>query len=234
MKEEFSRLALLIGENALNLLATKKVAIFGLGGVGSYVAEALARSGIGSFELIDKDVVDVSNRNRQLCALNSTVGESKTEVVKARILDINPTAEVVTRKIFFLPDTAAEFDFGQYDYVVDAIDTVTAKCELIKATKKAGTPIISAMSAGNRFDATALRVADIYDTDVCPLCRIMRKELKALGIPSLKVVYSTEKGAVPLIPSRENGKQIIGSTAWVPSVMGLIMAGEVVKELING
>ncbi len=234
MREEICRTALLLGNLAMKKLEESTVAIFGVGGVGGYVAEALARSGVGKIVLIDKDEVSVSNINRQIIALHSTVGKHKVDVMKERILDINPEAQIETRKTFFLPDNSDTFDFKQYDYVVDAVDTVTAKLELVMKSEEAGVPVISSMGAGNKLDATAFKVADIYETKVCPLAKVMRKELKARGIDKLKVVYSEEQPFSPdtskLQPDTDK-KRIPGSVAFVPSVVGLIIAGEVIKDL---
>lgn len=235
MSEIFKRTELLLGENAVKKLSGCRVAVFGIGGVGGYTAEALARSGVGKLDLIDNDTVSESNINRQIIALHSTVGRYKVDVMKERILDINPDAEVRIYNTFFMPETEGEFDFTLYDYVVDAIDTVTGKIALAVKADKAGTPIISSMGAGNKLDPTAFEVADIYKTSVCPLARVMRRELKQRGIKKLKVVYSKE---APLSPASddENGqhkKQTPGSTAFVPSVAGLIIAGEVIKDLIK-
>ena len=235
MSEIFKRTELLLGENAVKKLSGCRVAVFGIGGVGGYTAEALARSGVGKLDLIDNDTVSESNINRQIIALHSTVGRYKVDVMKERILDINPDAEVRIYNTFFMPETEGEFDFTLYDYVVDAIDTVTGKIALAVKADKAGTPIISSMGAGNKLDPTAFEVADIYKTSVCPLARVMRRELKQRGIKKLKVVYSKE---APLSPASddENGqhkKQTPVSTAFVPSVAGLIIAGEVIKDLIK-
>lgn len=246
MQEEFSRTARLIGEAALERLAACHVAVFGIGGVGGYVCEALVRSGIGHFDLIDKDAVDITNLNRQIIALRSTVGRSKTEVMRERMLDISPEVKVSVRNTFFLPENADSFDFSAYDYVVDAVDTVSAKLELAVRCQAAGTPLISSMGAGNKLDPTAFRVADIYKTNVDPLARVMRRELKKRGINSLKVVYSeeppavnafegdrlTDKTAAALPPvGAPHVKPAPGSIAFIPSVVGLIIAGEVVKDL---
>ena len=236
METLFSRTELLLGAEALRKLAASRVAVFGIGGVGGYVVEALARSGVGALDLTDRDVVSVSNINRQIIALQSTIGMSKVEAAAARVKDINPDAEVRCHEVFFTPDTSHMFDFSQYDYVVDAIDTVTGKLEIITDAKNAGVPVISAMGAGNKLDPTAFEVCDIYSTSDDALARIMRKELRKRGIDSLKVVCSREKpgceGSVP--PPDGSGKRvkpIPGSAAFVPSVMGLIIAGEVVKDL---
>ena len=234
MKEEFCRTSLLIGEDGIDKLNNAKVAVFGVGGVGGYVVEALARSGVGSFVLVDKDDVSVSNINRQIIALQSTVGKYKVDVMRDRILDINPEANVEVHKTFFLPENSDEFDFTQYTYVVDAVDTVTAKLEIIMKAKEANVPVISSMGAGNKLDPCSFVVSDIYKTNVCPLAKVMRKELKARGVKKLKVVYSEEKPMSPdtskLQPIEEK-KRIPGSVAFVPSVVGLIIAGEVVKDI---
>ena len=227
MAEIFMRTALLFGPEAMEKLARSRVAVFGVGGVGGYVTEALARSGVGALDLIDNDTVAESNLNRQIIALQSTIGRNKTEVMKERILDINPQAQVEIHNCFYLPETAEQFDFRKYDYVVDAIDTVTGKIGLVLQAQEAGTPIISSMGAGNKLDPTAFEVADIYKTSVCPLARVMRRELKSRGVKSLKVVYSKEAAREPLVKERK----MPGSTAFVPSVAGLILAGEVIKDL---
>ena len=218
--EEFERTEQLLG--SLEKLNNAHVAVFGVGGVGGYVVEALVRSGVGEITVVDKDVVSLSNINRQIIALHSTVGMPKVEAIKARALDINPSVKVNTYEMFFLPETASSFDFSVFDYVVDCVDTVAAKIEIAVRAKEAGIPVISAMGAGNKLDSTLFEVADIYSTSVCPLCRVMRKELKSRGIDGLKVVYSKEE------PIRTEG---VGSVAFVPSVMGLIIAGEVIKWL---
>ena len=230
---QFSRTALLIGEEGLKKLKNARVAVFGVGGVGGYVVEALARSGVGSLELIDKDVVSLSNINRQIIALHSTVGRLKTEVAAERARDINPDIDVTVRNVFYLPETAGEFDFTAYDYVVDAIDTVSGKIALIEQSKKANVPVISCMGAGNKLDATAFEVADITKTSVCPLARVMRRELKKRGIEHVKVVYSKEEPRESKAQDEETGKPIPASIAFVPSVAGLILAGEVIKDLIK-
>lgn len=223
MKEQFERTSLLIGEEAINKLNNSKVLIFGVGGVGGYVAEALARTGVGSITIVDKDTVSESNINRQIIALHSTVGRDKVDVLKERMLDINPNLQVDARKCFFLPENAHEFDFSQYDYIVDAVDTVTAKLQIMVQAKEAGVPVISAMGAGNKVHPEMFEIADIYKTEMCPLAKVMRRELKNRGIKKLKVVYSKEKpvykGDVP------------GSIAFSPSVAGLLMASEVVRDL---
>lgn len=221
--ERFSRAETLIGEDKINKLNNSKVAIFGVGGVGGYVAEALARSGVGTFLLVDSDTVDITNINRQIIALSSTIGKSKVEIMKERILDINPSSNVEIRQCFYLPENADEFDFSQYDYIVDAVDTVTAKINIITKAKECSVPVISAMGAGNKLDPTAFNVADISKTKVCPLAKVMRYELKKRGIKGVKVVYSEE---LPVLK-----KQAPASIAFVPSVAGLIMAAEIVKDL---
>lgn len=250
MREEFSRTALLLGEEALEKLAGFRVAVFGVGGVGGYVCEALVRSGVGAFDLIDQDKVSRSNLNRQIIATQGSIGRYKTEVMRERMLDINPQAKVRVHQCFFLPENAEQFPFKEYDYVVDAVDTVTAKIELVLRAQENGVPVISSMGAGNKLDASAFRVADIYETKVCPLARVMRRELKKRNVEHLKVVYSEEEPLKPLqlfgdeAPSAqeppkegEKGRErtarrsIPGSVAFVPSAAGLIIAGEVVKDL---
>ena len=248
MLNEFSRTQLLLGPEAMDKLAHSRVAVFGIGGVGGYTVEALARSGIGALDLIDDDRVCLTNINRQILATRKTVGKYKVDVAAGRISEINPRCEVRTYKAFYLPETAEEFDFSQYDYVVDAIDTVSGKIQLALAAQAAGTPIISSMGAGNKLDPTAFRVADIYQTRMDPLARVMRRELKKRGIKKLKVVYSEEQPIRPLedmsISCRAHcicppgtkrhctdRRDIPGSSAFVPSVAGLIIAGEVVKDL---
>lgn len=228
---QFSRTALLLGEDGVEKLKKSRVAVFGVGGVGGYVVEALARSGVGALDLIDKDVVSASNINRQIIALHSTVGRLKTEVAAERARDINPDIEVKVHNVFYLPETAEQFDFTQYDYVVDAIDTVSGKLALVEQAKRADVPVISSMGAGNKLDPTAFEVADITKTSVCPLARIMRRELKKRGIEHLKVVYSKEEPLPSPLTDEESGKPIPGSIAFVPSVVGLILAGEVIKDL---
>lgn len=237
-----SRTEILLGEESIQKLEKAKVAVFGIGGVGGFAAEALARSGVGHLELIDHDTVSVSNINRQIVALHSTVGKYKVDVMKERILDINPNISVIAHKCFYLPETAEQFDFSNYDYVVDCIDTVTGKLQLVEAAKAAGVPIICSMGAGNKLDPTAFEVADISKTSVCPLAKVMRRELKKRNIKNVKVVYSKEEPVEAKIKnqekdvnvSQENGgrrKSIPGSCAFVPSVAGLILAGEVIKDL---
>lgn len=235
MKEQFERTGLLIGDGNVDNLADAKVAVFGVGGVGGYVVEALARSGVGRFVLIDKDTVSVTNINRQIIALHSTVGRPKVQVMKERILDINPDAKVETKECFFLPDNADEFDFSEYSYVVDAVDTVTAKLEIIVRAKEAKVPVISSMGAGNKLDPTRFQVTDIYKTSVCPLAKVMRRELKKRDIKKQKVVFSTEEAITPgRVVSEEGRRATPGSVAFVPSVAGLIIAGEVIKDITNG
>ena len=243
MNEQFSRTALLIGEENIMRLQNARVAVFGVGGVGGYVVEALARSGVGTFDLIDNDIVCLSNINRQIIATHKTLGMYKVEVAKERVLEINPEARVNIYKTFYLPETAGEFDFTEYDYVVDAIDTVTGKLQLVEEANRYHVPIISSMGAGNKLDASAFEVADISKTSVCPLAKVMRRELKKRGIEHLKVVFSKE---VPMIPrgaeeikqersvqeTAVRKRQTPGSVAFVPSVAGLIIAGEIVKDLM--
>ena len=232
MEEQLSRTRLLLGSQALAKLAAARVAVFGIGGVGGYAVEALVRSGIGALDLIDSDKVDMTNLNRQILATHKTVGQYKVDVAAERIKEINPDCKVKTYKMFFLPETATQFDFKQYDYVIDAIDTVAGKIGLVMAANAAGVPIISAMGAGNKLDASAFEVADIYKTSVCPLAHVMRKELKKRGIKKLKVVYSKEP---PLQPAEKVAdgarRQIPASIAFVPAAAGMILAGEVIKDL---
>lgn len=233
MLNQFSRTELLIGEEGVRRLQAARVAIFGIGGVGGYVVEALARSGVGAFDLIDNDVVSLTNINRQIIAVHDTIGRYKTEVMRERILSINPWARVEVHNCFYLPETAGEFDFCQYTYVVDAVDTVTAKIEIIMQAKEKGVPVISSMGAGNKLDAAAFRVADIYETSVCPLAKVMRRELKKRGVKDLKVVFSTEQPITPGASEEVTTKRVTpGSIAFVPSVAGLILAGEVVKDIV--
>lgn len=236
MSNQFSRTELLVGEDTLKRYKEARVAVFGIGGVGGYVVEALARSGIGTIDLIDNDTVSITNLNRQIIATHRTIGRYKVDVARERVLDIYPEAVVNVYRTFYLPETAEQFDFAQYDYVVDAIDTVTGKLELIMQADRSHTPIISSMGAGNKLEAAAFEVADIYETSVCPLAKVMRRELKKRGINRLKVVYSKEQ---PLTPGRSEElteecgrRQIPGSMAYVPSVAGLLMAGEVLKDLM--
>ena len=248
MLTQFSRTELLLGKVGMEKLAGARVAVFGIGGVGGYVCEALVRSGVGAFDLIDDDKVCLTNINRQIIATRKTVGKYKVDVMQERMQEINPDVKVQVHKCFFLPENAAEFPFSEYDYVVDAVDTVTAKLELIRKAKEAGVPIISSMGAGNKLDASQFKVADIYQTRVCPLAKVMRRELKKRGVEKLKVVYSEEMPTRPVedmaISCRTNcicppgakhkcteRRDIPGSVAFVPSVVGLIIAGEVVKDL---
>lgn len=250
MLDQFSRTQLLVGKEAMDRLANARVAIFGIGGVGGYVVEALARSGVGTLDLIDDDKICLTNLNRQIIATRSTIGKYKVDVAKARVLDINPKAVVNTYQTFYVPETAEQFDFSQYDYVVDAIDTVTGKINLVMQAEQTHTPIISSMGAGNKMDPTAFKVADIYKTSVCPLAKVMRRELKKRGIKKLKVVYSEEKPLTPIedesisckshcvcppgtVRKCTQRRQVPGSNAFVPSVVGLIIAGEVIKDLIR-
>lgn len=247
MLNQFSRTELLLGKDAMEVLSKSRVAVFGIGGVGGYVCEALVRSGVGAFDLVDNDKVCPSNLNRQIIATGRTIGRYKTDVMKERILDINPDADVRIHKCFFLPENADEFPFEEYDYVVDAVDTVTAKIELVMKCKEKNIPIISSMGAGNKLDGSQFRVADIYKTKVCPLAKVMRRELKKRNVKKLKVVYSEEIPVSPrdVIGSFDDGicssteeqnstkRSTPGSVAFVPSVAGLIIAGEVVKDLIN-
>lgn len=229
MEEQFSRQEMLLGASAVEKLHQSRVAVFGVGGVGGYVVEALARCGVGAIDLIDNDTVAMSNLNRQILATHSTLGTYKVDVAKERILDIYPDCKVTAHTCFFLPETAEQFDFSAYDYVVDAIDTVKGKLEIIRRSSLTGTPVISCMGAGNKLDATKFTVTDIYKTSVCPLARVMRYELRKMGIKSLKVVYSEE----PPVRVETNEGRVPGSLAFVPSVAGLIAAGEVIKDLIK-
>ena len=248
MLNQFSRTQLLLGQDGMDRLANARVAVFGVGGVGGFTVEALARSGVGAIDLIDDDKVCLTNINRQIIALRSTVGKYKVDVAAERLHDINQNIQVNTYKTFYMPDTAHQFDFSQYDYVVDAIDTITGKLELVMQAHKAGTPIICSMGAGNKLDPTAFRVADIYKTSVDPLARVMRHELRKRGIKKLKVVYSEEPPMRPVddmaSSCRTNcicppgaarkcteRRDIPGRNAFVPSVVGLIIAGEVIKDL---
>lgn len=226
MDERFIRTKLLIGSEKLDILGTKHVAVFGVGGVGGYVCEALARCGIGRFTIVDRDTVNESNINRQIIALTSTVGRAKVDVMKERMCDINPDVYIEACEVFYLPQNASEFDFTKYDYVVDAVDTVTAKLQIITAAKEANVPVISSMGAGNKLDPSLFRIADISKTSVCPLAKVMRRELKNRGLKDVKCVYSTEEAIKP------EGNEI-GSIAFVPSVAGLLIASEVIKDLIE-
>ena len=241
MKEQFIRTALVFGEDAVNKLNNCRVAVFGVGGVGGYAVEALARSGIGALDLVDSDTVSESNINRQIIAMHSTVGKYKVDVAADRVRDINPECRVTAHRLFFLPETAHMFDFSKYDYVIDAVDTVAAKLEIISQAKKCGVPVICAMGAGNKTDPTAFKVADISKTNVCPLAKVMRTELRKRGIKGVKAVYSEETpvaqnaAAAAEVNALEGGlkRSVPGSTAFVPSVAGLIIAGEVIKDLLG-
>ncbi|MCR5590521.1 MAG: tRNA threonylcarbamoyladenosine dehydratase [Lachnospiraceae bacterium] len=234
MLSQFSRTELLYGKDAMERFASCRIAVFGIGGVGGYVVEALARSGIGALDLIDNDKVCLSNLNRQIIATMKTVGEYKVDAAEERVHEINPDCKVRTYRTFFLPETQDRFDFGEYDYVVDAIDTVTGKLAIIEKAKKAGVPVISSMGAGNKVNPAAFEVADIYETTICPLAKVMRKECRKRGIESLKVVYSKEEPITPL-PSEESSERrsVPGSTAFAPSVAGLIIAGEIINDLAS-
>ncbi len=237
MEEMFTRTAMLLGEDAIELLKNARVAVFGIGGVGGYVTEALVRAGVGTLHLIDNDVVCESNLNRQIIATKSVIGQAKVDVMAARIRDINPQCKVKAYQCFYLPETAGEFDFSEYSYVVDAIDTVTGKIQLVMQAKEAGVPIISCMGTGNKLDPTRLEIADIYKTSVCPLAKVMRRELKARGVDSLKVLYSKEEPQKPVITYESNVEETRratpGSVSFVPSVAGLIIASEVIKDLVH-
>lgn len=236
MSEQFSRTELLIGEASVEKLNKSHVAVFGVGGVGGYVCEALVRSGIGAFDLVDSDTVAESNLNRQIIALHSTVDKYKVDVMKERMLDINPVVKVNVHRCFYLPENADDFDFSQYDYIVDAVDTVTAKIEIIMRAKALGIPVISAMGAGNKLDPSKFKVADIYDTKVCPLCRVMRREMKKRNVESLKVVYSEEEPIknenMKNTDTESSRRSTPGSTAFTPAACGLVIASEVVRDLI--
>lgn len=236
MNEAFSRTALLLGEPALERLSQARVAVFGLGGVGGYVVEALARAGVGALDLIDRDTISVSNLNRQLLATRLTLGMEKVEAARLRVEQINPECHVRTYPVFYLPNTAQTFDFGAYDYIVDAIDTVTAKLALVEQAQQAGTPIICSMGTGNKLDAAAFQVADISKTSMCPLARVMRKELGKRGIRHLKVVYSQEEAKKPQGGEEApplGRRQLPGSVPYVPGAAGLILAGEVILDLTD-
>ncbi|MDD3360705.1 MAG: tRNA threonylcarbamoyladenosine dehydratase [Hespellia sp.] len=241
MLNQFSRTEILLGEDAMTKLASSRIAIFGIGGVGGHTAEALARCGIGEFDLIDNDDVSLTNVNRQIIATMDTVGRDKVDVMRERILSINREAVIHTHKCFYLPETKDEFHFADYDYIVDAIDTVTGKIALVMQAQEAGTPIISSMGMGNKLNPTEIEVADIYQTSICPLARVMRRELKARGVKKLKVVFTKEK---PITPIQKTAKEVKdaegitkrsvpGSTSFVPSVAGLIMASEIVKDIVQ-
>lgn len=250
MLHEFSRTELIIGSEALQVLQNSKVAIFGIGGVGTYAAEGLARSGVSRFVLVDDDAICITNINRQIHALRKTIGKSKVDAMKERILEINPKADVTTHQMFYMPENSNEINLTDCDYIIDAVDTVTAKIAIIQKAKELVKPVISAMGAGNKMDPTKFVVTDIYKTEMCPLAKVMRKELRQRGIKDLKVVYSTEIPNMPredvAVGCRNNcvcppsttrkctvRRQIPGSIAFVPSVAGLIIAGEVVKDIIN-
>ena len=230
MSDQFERTRTLIGEENLSKLRAAKVLVFGVGGVGGYVCEALARAGVGTIDIVDKDVVDITNINRQIIATHDTIGKPKTEVAAKRAISINPEITIKMYNVFYLPQNADMFDFSQYDYIIDAVDTVSAKVDIIVKATKSGVPVISSMGAGNKLDPTAFEVSDIYDTSVCPLARVMRRELKQRGIEKLKVVYSKEPAIKPIGNSNE---RLPGSIAFVPSVAGLIIASEVIKDLIK-
>lgn len=231
----FSRTELLLGKEKVAELSKKRVAVFGVGGVGGFVCEGLVRAGVGAIDIVDKDTVAVSNLNRQLIALHSTLGRNKVDVLEERLKDINPELVVKKYKCFFLPETSQYFDFKEYDYVVDAIDTVTGKIELILKAKEAGVPVISSMGAGNKLNPAMFQVEDIYKTSVCPLAKVMRKELKKRGVEGLKAVYSKEEPVKPKMSGAVEGEKrsVPGSISFVPSVVGLIIAGEIVKDLTN-
>jgi len=233
MEDRFERLELLIGKDALDRLKASKVAVFGIGGVGGYVTEALARSGVGSFVLVDNDVVSVTNLNRQIIALDSTIGKYKVDVMADRIHDINPDASVEIKSCFFLPETSGEFDFGSYDYVADCVDTVAAKVEIISCARNAGVPVISSMGAGGKLNPEMFEVADISKTSVCPLAKVMRRELRQRGIKNVKVVYSKEEPIKNIVGGKADsaGRHVPGSAAFTPSVAGLIMASQIIKDL---
>lgn len=234
MITQFSRTELLIGTNGVEKLKNSRIAVFGLGGVGGYVAEALARAGVGALDLIDNDVVSLSNINRQILALHSTIGQPKTEAAKQRLLDINPNLQIVCHNCFYLPETASDFNFRQYDYVADAIDTMAGKIALVESAKEAETPIICAMGAGNKLNAGIFKVADISKTSVCPLAKVMRRELRKRGINHFKVVYSEEEVLTPLEAAEDSNKrQTPGSMSYVPAVAGLLMAGEIIQDLLK-
>lgn len=241
MDDRFSRTQLLLGDEAMRKLANARVIVFGVGGVGGYVVEALARSGLGALDLVDDDTVSLTNINRQIIATESALGQSKVDAMARRVADINPTCKVTTHACFYLPSTADSFDFTRYDYVIDAVDTVTAKLSLIAAAKEAGVPIICSMGAANKLDPTAFRVDDISRTSICPLARIIRKEARKRGLGHFKVVYSTEPALTPSLPENwreeqregSSARSLPGSVAWVPPAAGLALAAEVVKDLIR-
>lgn len=231
VSEENKRTALLLGEDAVEKLGRSRVAVFGVGGVGGYICEALARAGVGYIDIYDRDTVSLSNINRQIIATHKTVGRPKVEVMAERIHDINPACVVSAQNIFYLPENADEYDLSVYDYIADAVDTVSAKLEIAVRADRLGVPVISAMGAGNKLDACGFEVADIYSTSTCPLARVMRRELKSRGVRSLKVVYSKEEPKKSGVIDGETGKAVPGSISYVPSVMGLIMAGEMIKDI---
>ena len=245
MLDQFSRTRLLLGQEGMDKLAKARVAVFGVGGVGGYAVEALARSGVGALDLIDNDKVCLTNINRQIIALDSTVGMYKVDAAAERIREINPDCKVTCHKMFYMPETADKLDFSQYDYVIDAIDTVTGKIEIIMQAKQAGVPVISSMGAGNKLDPTRFEVADIYKTSVCPLAKVMRYQLKHRGVKKLKVVYSKEEPITPQGQAVDDGsgktdmrngsarRSTPASVAFVPSVVGLIIAGEVIKDIVK-
>ena len=231
MEKQFERTALLMGEAAVEKLKGSRVAVFGIGGVGGYVVEALARSGVGALDLIDKDVVEESNLNRQIIATWDTLGKRKVDVAKERIRSINPACKVMTYAVFYLPETKDQFDFRQYDYVVDAIDTVTGKLQLIESAREAGVPVISSMGTGGKMDPSGFLTADIYETSICPLAKVMRRECRKRGIDHLKVVYSREEPAAVPLHKDEDGFRVTPSNAFVPPAAGLLIAAEVIKDL---
>ena len=237
MLDQFSRTRLMFGEEAMERLKHARIAVFGVGGVGGHAAEALARSGVGAIDLIDSDKVSLTNLNRQIIALHSTIGQYKVDAMKARMEDINPDIQVTAHRCFYLPETADQFDFTNYSYVIDAVDTITAKIEIVLRAQQCGTPVISCMGAGNKLDPTALRIADLYDTSVCRLARVMRRELKARGVRKLKVVYSTESArkispdAGAESPAEGGRRAVPASNAFVPAAAGLILAGQVIQDI---
>ena len=235
MTDQYSRTRMLLGDDAMETLRRSRVAVFGVGGVGGYVVEALARSGVGALDLIDNDVVALTNLNRQIIATHDTLGRAKVDVARERVLAIDPACAVRTYQTFFLPETADAFDFSAYDYVVDAIDTVAGKLTIIERAQAAGTPVISALGTGNKLDPSRLAIGDIYETSVCPLARVMRRELRRRGVARLKVLWSSEEPIVPLPTEEETERRgLPGSTAFVPSAGGLLIAAEVVKDLTAG
>lgn len=231
--EEMSRTAYVYGEDAIIKLNNAKVAVFGVGGVGGYICEALCRAGVGQIDIFDRDTVSISNINRQIIALHSTVGRPKVDIMRERMLDINPSCTVNAYNVFYLPENADDYDLSEYDYIADAVDTVAAKLEIATRAYKLRVPVISAMGAGNKTDPARFEVADINDTSVCPLARVMRRELKALGIKKYKVVYSKEEPRKSGVTDPETGKAVPGSLSFVPSAMGLIMAGEIINSLVK-